>query len=203
MITSRNIDAQTALVECDPSLAPAAGDVFDALAELVRSGVPLQEGLRLRFGWSMLTLRGEPAGLRVCEPDFSSDPLTQLHPTLDRTLAILATQLQWLRRVKEQGADVRFDQHVVFTHDAFRADDLFALRNEAGSEVDSGWSVAPVPEPGGQIDMSQLSAIPIYNLVDSYPELLSIFTLPTGYLVRLKRKRVVEISDPSGVVRWQ
>ncbi len=115
------------------------------------------------------------------------------------TSAVLKASATGLKEIEAP----RFDQHVVFTHDAFRADDLFALRNEAESEVDSGWSVAPVPEPGGQIDMSQLSAIPIYNLVDSYPELLSVFTLPTGYLVRLKRKRVVEISDPSGVVRWQ
>lgn len=203
MIYTRNIEAHNVLVECDPSLAPAAGSVFNTLAELARPDMPLREGMRIRFGWSMLTLHREPSGLRVCEPDFSGDPLTQLHSTIDRTLAVLAAQLQWLRRVKEQGSDIRFDQHIVFTQAAFEADDLFALRNDPDSEADSGWSVAPVPNAGEEIDMSQLSAIPIYRLVDSDPELLSVLTLPPGYLVRLQQRHVVEITDPEGVVRWQ
>jgi hypothetical protein len=203
MIYTRSINAQKLLLECSAEFQPAAEDVFNLLAGISAAGTPLRDGSRVRFGWSMLALRSEGAALRVCEPDFSGDPFTALHPTLDRTFAITATQLQWLRRAGAQGQDVHFEQHVVFTHLAFDAPDIFALRNAPESDMDSGWSVAPVAEAGGDIDTSQLSTVPVYRLADSSPQLVSVLALPVGHLVTLHDGRVVEITDPDGFVVWQ
>jgi hypothetical protein len=203
MIFTQIIQSRKIIVECDAALEPAAGDVFATLAGLTRSGSALHEGFRIRFGWSLLSLRADSGGLRVCEPLFSGDPLTELNPTLDITFRVLVEQLQWLRRTEQQGEDISFEQQIVFTHDAFAATEVFALRGQAGSETDSGWSVAPVPAEGGEIDMSHLSAQPVYRLIETHPGLLSILTLPTGALVRLKHDQVVEITGADDRVRWQ
>jgi hypothetical protein len=51
--------------------------------------------------------------------------------------------------------------------------------------------------------MNHLSTLPIYRLVGTHSGLLSVLTLPEGYLVRLRQDEVVEITAADGVVRWQ
>ena len=203
MIITRTIAGQPLLVECDGSLETAARDVLRTYAELADSGKPLRDGLRVRFGWSLLTLRSEPAGLRVCEPRFSGDPEHGLNPRLDITLGVLVAQVDWLRRLHQQGSDVAFDQQIVVAGDALTAANIFAMREESKSDVDSGWSVAPVPAAGGDIDMSGLHAVPVHRLVEARPGLLPILTLPAGYLVRLWQNDVIEIEAPDGGSGWQ
>ena len=203
MIFEQTVGVQRVILECDASLEPAATDVFRTLSNLDRSGSTPRAGLRIRFGWSLLTLAEDAAGLRVCEPLFSGDPSTELNPTLDATLRVLVSQVRWLRQLKEQGSDVFFHQQILVTQDALAAGQIFALRGEQTSEDDSGWSVAPVPAPGESIDTRHLSALPIYSLVGSHPGLLSILTLPAGYLVRLDDGQVAEITSPDGRIGWQ
>ncbi len=203
MIVTRTIADQTVLVECETVFEPAARDVLRTLQDLANSGTPMREGLRIRFGWSLLTLRSDNAGLRVCEPLFTGDPDNALNPILNTTLGVLAAQVQWLHRLREQGSDVRFDQQIVLADDALTSADIFAVREEAKSAVDSGWSIAPVPAAGGEIDMSGLQAVPIHRLVKARPGLLPILTLPAGYLVRLRENEVIEIEAPDGRVAWQ
>jgi hypothetical protein len=186
MIFTRSIDSQTIIIECDEALEPAAGDVLKMFADLAAAGTRLREGLRVRFGWSMLTLRVEDDRLRVCEPLFSGDPRSELNPKLTITLSVIAEQVKWLH-----------------TGAALEADEIFALRGESASEIDSGWSVAPVPSAGKQIDTSNLSSVPIYRLLSARLGLLAILTLPDGYLARLRGDEVVEITDSLGHVRWQ
>jgi hypothetical protein len=203
VIVRRRIDSKLLSVECGAALEPAAKDVLDSFEDLARSGTQLRDGARLRFGFSLLTLRAEDRELRVCEPDFSGDALHSLRPTLDTTLSIIAGQVRWLGRTGERGADVFFDQQAVFAADAWSAPEIFALRTASVSEEDSGWSIAPVPAEGEEIDKSRLSAIPIYRLVEDHPGLVSIMAFPEGYLVRLRGDEVVEISDPTGRVCWE
>jgi hypothetical protein len=203
MIFARTIGSQRVVLECAASLEPAAGDIFKTFADLARSGKPLHAGLAVRFGWSLLTLAEEPGGLRICEPRFSGDPLHDLNPTLDTTINVLVSQVEVLRRAGERGEDAFFDQQILLTPDALDAPEIFALRGERTSQADSGWSVAPVPAPGQEIDTSNLTALPIFRLVGSHPGLLSILTLRQGSLVRLHRGEVVEIDGPDGRPRWR
>jgi len=203
MIITRTIAGQPLLVECDSSLESAAHDVLRMFADLANSGKPMRDGLRIRFGWSLLTLRSDQAGLRVCEPLFTRDPEHALNPDLDTTLGVLVAQVEWLRRLQEQGSDVAFDQQIVVAGDALTASDIFALREEPKSDLDSGWSVAPVPADSRDIDMSALCAVPVARLVEARPGLLPILTLPAGYLVRLRQNDVIEIEAPDGRAGWQ
>ena len=202
MIVRRTIDGQRVLAECAPAFEAAAADVLASFAALSGSGQPLHDGMRVRFGWSLLTLRTDPEGLRVCEPRFSRDAVGDLNRELDTTLGVLTEQVKWLRQLGMQGTDAYFDQNIVATEDALSAADIFALRGEPESEADSGWSVAPVPAAGGEIDTSALRAVPIGDLVAARPGLLPIMTLPVGFLVRLNGNRVVEVTSPGGVVVW-
>jgi len=203
MIFERVIASQRIVAECVASLAPAVGDIFKTFADLSQSGKPLHAGLSVRFGWSRLTLAEDPAGLRICEPRFSGDPLHDLNPALDTTINVLVSQVAVLRRVRERGEDVFFDQQILLAPGALTAPEIFSLRVERTSEADSGWSIAPVPAPGQGIDTSNLAAAPIYRLVGSQAGLLSILTLPQGYLVRLRRGEVVEVDGPDGRTRWR
>ncbi|MBC8737656.1 hypothetical protein F6X40_12690 [Paraburkholderia sp. UCT31] len=202
MILTSTIDTHEVLLECDVALEPAAKDVLRTLAELSRPDAPLRDGLRVRFGWSLLTLRTEPAGLRVCEPHFRGDPERELNPRLDTTLRVLVEQSAWLHQLGEAGSDVFFDQQIVVAGDALHATNIFALRGEVQKQGDSGWSVAPVPSGGQAIDMHNLRALPVHRLLDARPGLLAVLTLPAGYLVRLKANRVVEVNAPDGRVVW-
>jgi hypothetical protein len=202
VILSRRIDDEVVTIECDASLEDAAGDVLETLRRLARSGARLRKGYRMRFGWSVLTLRAEDGGLRVCEPRFSGDALTELSPTLDTTLGVLVEQVGWLRRLGVHGEDVSFDQQVVLAEGALEAAETFALRSPATSESDSGWSVAPVPDGQQDVDLGRLTPLPVHRLVDTAPGLLPVLALPEGYLVRLRGRDVREISDGTGVIRW-
>jgi hypothetical protein len=203
VIFARTIGVRHLVLECAASLEPAAGDIFKTFADLARSGKPLHEGFSIRFGWSMLTLADDPEGLRICEPCFSGDPLHELNPTLDTTIAVLLSQVEWLHHVGERGEDTFFDQQILLAPEALTAPDIFALRGERTTEADSGWSVAPVPAPGQEIDTSNLTALPVYRLAGSHPGLLSILTLPQGYLVRLHGGEVIEIDGPDDRTRWR
>jgi hypothetical protein len=202
VILSRRVDDEVVTIECDASLEDAAGDVLETLRRLARSGTKLRDGYRMRFGWSVLTLRAEDGGFRVCEPRFSGDPRTELSPTLDTTLAVLVAQVHWLRRLGVQGEDVVFDQQVVLAEGALDASEIFALRGSPTSEADTGWSVASVPAEDEAVGQRGLTALPVHRLVDAAPDLLPILTLPEGYLVTLHEGEVVEITDPQGEVRW-
>jgi hypothetical protein len=203
MIFARTIDSQRIVAECAESLEPAVGDILKTFADLAHSGKPLRAGFSIRFGWSLLTLAEEARGLRICEPSFSGDPVHDLSPTLDTTINVLLSQLEILHRVGDRGEDVFFDQQILLAPGALIAQEIFALRGERTSESDSGWSVAPVPAPGQQIDTSKLTALPVYRLVGPHPGLLSILTLRQGYLARLRRGKVVEIDGPDGRTRWR
>jgi hypothetical protein len=202
LIVKRIIDREVVLVECAPEFEAAAADVLETLAGLSGSGKPLRDGLRVRFGWSLLTLRTDAEGLRVCEPSFGQDEGADLDPKLNTTLAVLTEQVKWLRRLRVDGTDAYFDQNIIMTESALSAVDIFALRGEATTEADSGWSVAPVPAAGGEVDTSALRAVSIGSLVVVRPGLLPIITLPVGFLVRLNDNRVTEMTSPNGAVVW-
>jgi hypothetical protein len=202
MIFAREISGQLLSVECTPGLQGAAEDVLITFASLTREGNVLQNDFRIRFGWSLLTLRSDRGGLRVCEPHFTGDPFKELNSTLDITLNVLADQVALLRMVGEEGVDVRFDQQIVFAGDSLTAKSIYALRTEAQSEEDSGWSVAPVPVGGTLINTGNLSVLRIYELIVRRPVLLQVMTLPVGYLATVNGDRLVEVTGPDGEVRW-
>jgi hypothetical protein len=203
MIVTRRIGGQAVLAECEAALAPAAEDVLRTLEGMARTGTPPRDGLRLQFGWSLLTLRAEAEGLRVCEPAFGDAAAEGLHPRLDTTLGVIAAQLAWLDRLGEKGRDVTYDQVLVVTRDALVAHDLFALRGEAAAKEDSGWSVAPVPRTGEPIDRSGQQVLPVHRLVTLRPGLLPVLALPVGYLVTLRGDEVLEVDAPDGRTVWR
>lgn len=202
MIYSRNVAGQVLLLECSPILHGVAEDVLDVFASLSEDGRVPRDGFRIRFGWSLFSLRRERRGLRVCEPRFAGDPLTESNSTIDITLSVLAEQLALLRAVGVEAQDVAFDQQIIFAGDALKASSVHALRTEPQSEEDSGWSVAPVPAAGEQVDADNLSVLRVHELVVRRPVLLQAMTLPVGYLVTANGDRLIRVIDPGKRVLW-
>ncbi len=73
MITiSRQIGATRLTISCAPTQEKQAESVL-ATFEQLAAKAPLHAGTRIRFGWSLLTLRDADLGtVAVCEPDFSA-----------------------------------------------------------------------------------------------------------------------------------
>lgn len=202
MIYSRNVAGQVLLLECSPILHGVAEDVLDVFALLSEDGRVPRDGFRIRFGWSLLSLRRERRGLRVCEPRFAGDPLTELNSTIDITLNVLVEQVALLRAVGVEALDVAFDQQIVVAGDALKAPSVHALRTEPHSADDSGWFVAPVPPTGAQVDVGNLSVLRVHELVVRRPVLLTAMTFPVGYLVTAQGDRLIRVIDPDKRVLW-
>jgi hypothetical protein len=75
-----------------PSQEALVLDVLTCLRKL-RQRSELRSSMKIRFGWSVLTLRDDrDGGLIVCEPDFASHPLHEIRPQFGTTLDVLARQ---------------------------------------------------------------------------------------------------------------
>lgn len=203
MIHNRTISGQTVTLDCDPTFAPLADDVLDTLARIARETGPPFNGMRIRFGWSVITLREHAeGGLLVCEPDFESDPLRQVRPELNTTLRVLAEQTLLLRRVGEQPLDVGFDQFVVAARGALAAPSLQLKRSSSLEPEDSGWYLADATDTGPPQDPDLLEAIRIFMLLRVRPSVMRALALPTGYSVLLQRENIAGVWDSTGRNRW-
>src|SRR5262245_50211559 len=78
---------QTSLqATCAEEFNPLVEDLFGLIRQSVAKGAVLRAGVRIPFGWTVLTVRGEPEELALWEPDFDANP-TQLRENLDFSLA--------------------------------------------------------------------------------------------------------------------
>src|ERR1035438_2207678 len=164
MIVKRSVNSTDLIVECDQSLKPAAEDVVKKLESLHREGLALHDGVRIRFGWSVLTLRAEDHSLRVCEPAFDRDPFHDVNPTIDVTLRVLVSQVRVLKRVGESGTDGSFEEFLLVRNGALEAPSIFLRRQNRASDQDSGWFAGDldhIESAGGD-----LTPIRVYELLD-------------------------------------
>lgn len=198
MINERRIDGTSLRIECDVAVAQAAEDVLETFARLAAAGSTLRAGLRLRFGWSVLTLQAEPDGaLRVCEPDFDTDPRRQTRPNVDITLSVISAQVSLARRLNVKPVDVYFEQMLIAAPGALDGHELSLQRSAQASTDDSGWflanpqRLAPTPE-------NELEALPVYQLLHSWPTALVVLVLPVGFTALVDHTGVSAVWDEEG-----
>jgi hypothetical protein len=200
MLVERRVDSTRLIAECDAALRDAADDVLRKFEALQREGLALRDGTRIRFGWSILTLRAETGGLRVCEPAFDGDPLRETSPTINVTLRVLAGQVRVLKCVHESGSDVGFEELVLVRQGALEAPGIFLRRQKPVSPNDSGWLIGDldhIEETGGD-----LTPTPVYALVRSRPAALAVLALPVDYTVVMRGAEISNVFDATGQDRW-
>jgi hypothetical protein len=201
MIHTRVISNQTVMLDCDPLLTPLADDVLDSLARIAVEKESLTDGMRIRFGWTLITLREQAKGqLMVCEPDFDGAPLTQIRPQLNTSLRVLAEQTLLLRRVGEEPVDVGFDQFVVAAPGALAAPTL-QLTRSSGEADDSGWYITAIDTTPPQ-DPELLQVLRVFSLLSLRPSLMQVLALPPGYSVVMEQESIAGVWDIEGRDRW-
>jgi hypothetical protein len=195
MTVSRQIGETRVEAECEEALKSLAEDVLSTFERLAAQS-PLRAGMRVRFGWSMLTLESSPpGGLIVCEPDFERDALRETRPVVNDSLEIAAKQTAFARAVGVTPLDVYFDQYVVLERDALVAHSIRLLRSQASSFDDSGWSISPaehLEEPREE----DLGAIRLYELLRRRRSIFPALILPTDLIVLVNGDRIASVLTP-------
>jgi hypothetical protein len=118
------------VARCDDAFAPQAGSLLEAVASFEGEGKGLADGVTVRFGWSLLTLRRRRDEVLVCEPDFDGDPFRDLREDVTCTLAVLAGQAAVVNRLGVEPAEARFDEKVVLARGCLAERRVYLQRSE-------------------------------------------------------------------------
>ncbi|HEX6322869.1 MAG TPA: hypothetical protein VFZ36_04015 [Vicinamibacterales bacterium] len=177
-----------------------AEDVL-ATIERLAAAKPLRPGLRIRFGWSMLTLREMNGEWILCEPDFDGDPLNDVRPDISTTLDVVSRQTAFARRVGVRPVDATFDQFILIGRGAWDAHDIQLFRDESRDADDSGWSLAPANAPSAGDRDAEYDAVRTFDALRKRPSILPVLVLPPGYAVTMAGDKVGFILDPDGNAR--
>lgn len=174
-----------------------AEQVLDVIARL-EGRPPVRAGLRVRFGWSMITLVESGGELAVCEPDFGGDPLRDVRPGLETTLDIAAEQAALVRRLGVSPIDACFDQFVVVAKGALAAAALQLYRDPEARGDDSGWSITPMGAGPAVEDAATYDAVRVHALLRAHPRVLTALGLPPGFVVTIEGDRIARVFDDEG-----
>jgi hypothetical protein len=195
---SKLVGGKPVSVACTAGQEPLAEDLLQTLARISeRDG--LRPGSKVRFGWSVLTVRERTGGgLEVCEPDFDGDPLTQIRPQVSTTLGVLAQQTVLARRVGVTPVDVGFEQKLVVARGALDSTRLHLFRSDPASGDDSGWTVTSDDAPGGVDDPDSFETRRLFDFLHLRPVVLSALCLPPEFAVVIDGDRIETVFDAEG-----
>ena len=196
-VLARTIAGRRVTASCEASRVPLADDVLTTI-ERIASRDPLRGGMRVRFGWSMLTLREEPdGGLTVCEPDFAGDPLRATRAGIDTTLDVAARQVAFARLAGITAADAWFDQFLIAARGALASPRLRLTRRRPAAEDDSGWMAwAEGFDPPDDPDAHE--ALRTYRLLSLRPAAVAVLVAPPDFSVLLEGDQVASVIDSRG-----
>jgi hypothetical protein len=197
MQLSQHIGKHDVLLDCDRRFEEAGYSVLRKLAELDRQGPALDDGSRVQFGWSVLTLCSEGAGLRAYEPDYFGDALRALSPTVDTTLEVMTEQVGMLHRESVQGLDARFDHYVLAWQGALDAAEIFLRRRKPERPDDTGWFVgdlARLEEGPGQ----GLEALYVFEVLKRRRDVMKVLALPPGFAIVMCGSEISSIMRVEG-----
>jgi hypothetical protein len=196
---ARSIAGRTIAVICESGQEALTQDLITTI-ERMSQGAP-RAGMRIRFGWSVLTLReADDGGLIVCEPDFDGDALRETRPRVDVTLDVVARQAALIRRLGVEPVDVGFDQLIVAARGAFTSRTLLMFRASPSGD-DSGWSLTIPEDQDRAAAPDNFEAVRAYTLLRGYPEALTVLPLPPGFAVVIEDRRISVILDENGRAR--
>jgi hypothetical protein len=205
MITLKSTKASRLVeVRCEDNLREQGQWLADTIAEFEARGRELGDGAAMDVGWTTFVLRIQPDGsLRVCEPDYGSDPFKTLRPDVTTSLTILAAQIDLARVLGLEPVPCRFDQKLVVRKGALDDARLFASRQPPSGE-DSGWYIGPAhPGPAAPPPkVEDLESMRLYQLLARRPTVLYAMALPPGYTVLWKGHDIEALADPQGRNLW-
>jgi hypothetical protein len=189
------------VASCDDTYARPARSLLEAVASFHGKGKGLADGVTVQFGWSLLTLRRRGDELRVCEPDFDGNPLSEVREDVTCTLAVLVEQAVVVNRLDVEPVEVRFDETVLLARGCLAERRVYLERSEPEAG-DSGWYVGPVDSPAPEQRPENFEWLRVYELLGRRAPLLQALGLPTGYLVVFDGDQIDAVLDEDEQDVW-
>lgn len=189
-----DIGSHTVRAHVDDRFERAGRSLLASVQALHAQGVLLHDGLRVRLGWSVLTLRAQADGALVAhEPDFLGDPLAGERASISLTCAILLRHNQFARRYGCAQEGLSFQDKIVLAKGALEHDTVVMARTAPKPEqLDSGWFIS---QPDEHAADAGYDAIPAYELLVRRPCLVDALTLPRGHMVVATRAAITTVVD--------
>lgn len=211
MITLKSNKASKPVeVRCEDNLREQGQWLADTVAEFESRGRGLGDGVTVEVGWTTFVLRAQPDGsLRVCEPDYDTDPFKTLRPEVTTSLTILAAQIDLVRAISLRNSlnleavPCHFDQKVVVRKGVLGEARVFANRQQPSRE-DSGWYIGPAHDGNAAAPpkAEDLESLRLYQLLKRRPTILYALALPVGYTVVWNGHNIEALADPKGRNLW-
>lgn len=179
------------LAVCDGELEPFASATIGKLASRIRQD-HAKAVQTVHIGWTVLTARIEDDGIRLFEPNYDSNPSTELRPDISCSLRILKSQLDLLEQLGLEGQPVNFEQKLVLEQRAVKEKRVYLHRQPTDNPADSGWFLGITSSPMRR----KLEAIQLWQLLGSRPELMRVLLLPNDYIAAFNGAKLDSVSDP-------
>jgi hypothetical protein len=180
--------------------------LFDLIRQRVSAGAVLRDGVRIPFGWTILTVRGNRGDLVLWEPDFDADPATGLRENLDFSLAGYRRQQDLIAAVGLGHWHPPVYGDNVFVEHGALGDERILARRMSDQQGENGWFVFRI-HAGGSMPPSdaatlddQFGQVPVWHLALIRPALFDILALPVGYTARVAGGVVEVVQSPDGEV---
>jgi hypothetical protein len=173
--------------------------ILARLAELDPRGPELKEGSTIDFGWSRLTLEDGYDELRLHEPDFGGNALTETSSMIDCTIEVETAQVSVLAAIGGlAGVDARYDSTVYVKRGALEKDRVF-LQRQAPEGRHSGWYIG---ETGNwdEVKADDVEVMYVFQVYKVRPALLKVMALPPGYIAAMNRTIIEAVMEPGGKV---
>lgn len=204
---SRQIGPYVVVARCDEAPELYVQALLDYLDTIHRQGGRMDEGTRIQWGWSLLTLKEERAGyLRIFEPDFGANAFEDLRADISTSLIVNFEQSELARRIGAQPQESFFYQKIVMKRDVLHLNRAYLERKDVSDPRDSGWYIGPIvvdhEQPAQPPPVEDLVAIWVYQLLSLRRSLVQFLGLPSGYLVGVNGNRIEMILDPNGNSVW-
>lgn len=176
------IGPKTLIVKCDEENRDR-GDWLLAYLQRSFRDKPgeLRDGFKIQFGWSILSLRQQDAGLVICEPNYQGNPFAEWRDDISCTLRVQGEQLEILAVAEvEDGMPASFQDRIAFGKGCLSERRIFLFRSKDRPEGDSGWYIGLRDGPEQQ---PAYETMYVYELLRLRPALLQVLALPPEYMV--------------------
>ncbi len=188
------------VANCADELCDQARWLLETIKKLNEKGLPLEDRVRIQFGWSLLTLKRRDSEVIVCEPDYSGNPFSEAVDNVTRTLWVQALQVEVLRKLGLEGNPARFHDKIVTGKRCLDEPKVFLQRQGTQEPGDSGWFVGRVQE--NQETVGEYESLVVYKLLFRRPTLLQVLALPPDFVVVYDGDRIESILDPQDRPIW-
>lgn len=156
----------------------------------------LEDGSLIQVGFLVFHLRKKQEGYVLYSPDFGKDANEDVTEDLTTALDIYRQQVVFEELLQVEGDAPSFYHGILITEGVFQEEKICVQRETPEQEGDSGWLIVPEEK---EIPEDKVGVIQAFELLQLYPAMLKVLTLPVGYTCIFVRGNLVAVYNEEGV----